>query len=85
MATYETTVSNIIFHDYNTSTLMSPEGGGALVFKGGYNARTRKQVKRVGFVFLTMQPMYARRAYIKKGCQKQQNLEKVYVFQPLKF
>ena len=57
-------------------------GGGTLVFKGGYDARTRKQVKRV--VFLTMQPVYAR-TLKRPRCQKQQNLEKGYVFQPLTF
>ena len=54
-------------------------GGGALVFKGGYDARTRKQVKRVVFF-----PTVDVRAYIEKGVKNIKILKKGYGFQPLK-
>ena len=56
--------------------VLSP--GGPLVFKGGYDARTRKQVKRVIF-FPTVDVC----AYIEKGVKNSQIWGKGYVFQPL--
>ena len=53
-------------------------GRGLFVFKGGYDARTRKHVKRVIF-FSNGRCM---RAHV-KGCQKQQNLEKWVRFSTL--
>ena len=52
--------------------------GGALVFKVGYDAHTRKQVK--GSFFPTIDVS----AYIEKGVKNGKIWKKGYVFQPLK-
>ena len=45
----------VVLRDFGEGTDLSPRG--PLVFKGGYDARTRKQVKRVVFF---QQSVYAR-------------------------
>ena len=54
--------------------------GGHLVFKVGYDAGTRKHVKKGLFFFPTVDV----RAYIKKDVKNSNILKKGYVFQPLK-
>ena len=52
-------------------------GGGELAFKGGYNARTRKQVKRVVFL-----PTVDVCAYIEKGVKNSRIWKKGMFFNP---
>ena len=68
----------------SSMSLPKPWGGGeALVFKGGYDAHTRKQLKRVFFFFFFS--TFDVRRYLKKGVKNSKILRKKgYVFQPLK-